>query len=325
MSDDDIAIRGLATVWGEREMPASELAALQGCSIEVVERAVGDARVMVSDGRTPTELGVAAAKRCMERCGVTGPELDAIVCMALCAWDAGSPVLRYQRELGATNVSAGYALKTDCTTPLAALRMASALVRAEPQIRRVLVVAGATYGHQGWTRSMLPLREDQYNLVYSDGGFAAIVERGPGVALLGYGGAGLGDLTDHLPTLMEGTTEQIQRLPSEVQVLHQCRDIHRQALRSALAAAGITIGQIDHVLCSREAVAQAERSILRQLGIEPERLFRLPGWPTHTAVADQGIALEALLAGVGKPGQHVLVLARTYGLMQCAVMRLGAR
>jgi len=322
MSAAEISMRGLATVCGEREMSAEALAALQGCSVAAAERSLGDSRLLVTDLASEVDLGVAAAELCLARAGVAAGEIDGMICLGISGWEVSAPIAHYQHRLGIASLDVGCPLVTDCTTPVTALRLARSLLLENAALQRVLVIGASIF--RDTTRTMLPLAEDRYALVYTDAAFAVLVERGPGIALLGFGGGTFSELRDHIERLWNATPEDRERMPSEVQVLHMSKDMHRTALRRCLAAAALGPQQIDHVVFAREAGVGIERSILRQMALDPERLFRVPRGPSHTTVADQLIALEGLVTGPGQPGQHVLMAGRTYGIMQCALVRIGA-
>jgi 3-oxoacyl-[acyl-carrier-protein] synthase III len=300
------AIGTFSVVVGERVLPAEELAQQLGCSVAAVARSVGTGEIRVTDAIEG--MGVRAARLCLERAGVD--DIDAVIAMALPFWRTNQVIQGLQHQLRLKNVAVGVPLVANCATPIMALRLARTLLDDDPRLRRVLVLGGSTA--RDTPRASPPPSEDQYQLIMSDGGFAAIVERAPGIELLGFGGGSDLVVWDLLETLARAPAEEQKR--QMVQVLHASRDLHRKAIGDCLKAARIEAAQIDHVLFSREPVVEVERSILNQMQLDPARLFHPPRLPTHTGVADQFIRLEAL-RGLARAGQIILMVGRTYGVM----------
>lgn len=328
MSDATTAyLTAVATVWGGRELSAAELAQRQGCSTAAVERSLGDSRIHLSEAESRDDLTIRVAQRCLARAGREPNELDGMLAVGY----PGVPPNRLllQDRLGARQLDLSGAVDGDCSIVFDALRMARAMVTSPGGLRSVLVLGASRFDPAG-PRTVSPLSEQTYETIFSDGGFAALVERDRGgIALRGFGGASLGALWESpWEAEWDGRTYARPGQPklqlTAVQALHESRGAHRDALKRCLDGAGIKVEDVDRIIFPQEPGSTVDRTVLRQIGGDPARLFREPGGPSHIPGGDQLFMLERLLVGGARPGERVLLIARSYGVMRCALLELPA-
>jgi 3-oxoacyl-[acyl-carrier-protein] synthase III len=324
-SEPAVLVRPVVTraAWiaGERVFSAAELAELQGTTVPAVERSLGGRLACVS-ARSGVELGFEAAKQCIDQADCPPKAIGSII------WfgdQAGArPAMHLQHRLGAVNANP-IALAFNCTELVTALELTRAMMREDERLDRVLIVGGATWGAMLPHRSRLQLKENAYDTIFSDAGSALLVQRsGPGAEIVSFGNGSVGALWEYLRRQAEppaAPDDPRGPLLSVLQALLYSRPAHDRALKECLERGATTAAELDHVLFAREP-GGVERALMKQMGLDVEKLWDLPGGPTHTGVADQIVGLEQLMNGNAKPGARIVVAARTIGLMRCALLRM---
>ncbi|MBA9006778.1 3-oxoacyl-ACP synthase III family protein [Thermomonospora cellulosilytica] len=190
-----------------------------------------------------------------------------------------------------------------CTAMLGSLRVAGAMLGAEPGWRRVLCVTadrfpeGARY-------------EQAYNLI-SDGAAACVVSRRP---------AGLRLVAAHQITNGAlGTAGDDETVGSYFAYTHRL-------VRQTLDRAGLTPGDVDWVV-TQNTNDKAWRILARLLGIDHDRVWS-PSLPDtgHIISADNVVNLSMLLeSGRVRPGQRIVLVMAGFGLnWQCVVLEAAA-
>lgn len=326
---DAIGIRGIGLSLGGRHIPGADLAATHGVPEDWVRRIIGETRVWVADEGTAEDLAVAAARRCLDASGANATDVDAIV------WCNGShrraqfgAAAFVQGQLGA-NAAFSFDLGQNCSELVTALRIARSLIRDSGDVRNVLIVSGERWDAWVPRRVMETIDDKNYPSVFSDGGAAVLVGPHDARVLLGFGFASNGrywDLMQVHPEVVDGEVVERGRFtadfPDDRQLALDLTRLFRSALNRTLVAAGLGREDIRHIVLPLSGPPM-QRGFARALGFAPELVVQAPDSPTHIGAPDVVHGLDILLAsGRGQPGEHVLVGARSTGLMRFAVVRL---
>jgi 3-oxoacyl-[acyl-carrier-protein] synthase-3 len=209
------------------------------------------------------------------------------------------PVSRLQADFGLTG-SVVFGLEQQaCTAMLGSLRLAHALLLAEPAWQRVLCVTADRFPHEA-------VYEQAYNLI-SDGGAACVVSRAGGpfrlVAAHQITNGGLGQASDD------------ETVGSYFGYMHK-------AVTQTLAKAHLQPGQIAWVV-SQNTTPRAWHVLCRMLGIAQDRVWS-PSMPDvgHVIAADNMINLAELLdSGRLRPGDLLLLPMAGFGMnWQCVIL-----
>ena len=202
------------------------------------------------------------------------------------------PASRLQADFGLDRAVAVGLGQQACTAMLGSLRLAGALLAAEPGWERVLCVTADRFPDGA-------VHEQAYNLI-SDGAAACVVSRRPGgfrlVTAHQITNGGLSQATDD---------ETVGTYFSYVQRL----------IRETLQRAGLTAADIDWVV-PQNTHQKAWQILSRLAGIDHARVWQ-PSLPDagHVISADNIINLTSLVAsGRLRPGQRVLLLMAGFGL-----------
>lgn len=211
------------------------------------------------------------------------------------------PASAVQAEFGWDDAIAVGVGQQGCTGLLGALRLARALLVAEPHLDPVVVVTadrfppGARY-------------EQTYNLV-SDGAVACVVSRAPGrFGLLGVRHTTNGALVDAVDDEVVGSYFG-----------YTC-----EVVRAACADAAMAPAQADWLVPQNTDV-RAVQILGRLLGLPAQRLHPpATGRLGHVIAGDNLINLAELAAtGQLSPGQRILLPVAGYGMnFQCAVLQV---
>ena len=287
-------------------MSADELAARTGgrWTADAVRDKLGiEEKAIPGPGDGAQEMGVRAARRCLERAGVAPEEVDAVLCVGdeLREYPMTTSGIYIQEEIGARRAWAVDVMQK-CSSFSAGLRLARALMRAEPATRTVLVAGGYRNG------DMIDYRNPRVSFLYNlaPGGGAALLRRGhesnelAGVALLSDGA-----LSRHVLARHGGTADPITR--ENAAAAGRCLDVtdpegmrrllgersHANFLhiiRAAAAEAGATTEQIDY-LAVLHMKRSAHRAILADCGLAPEQSVYLSRFG-HIGQFDQLLSIE---------------------------------
>ena len=212
------------------------------------------------------------------------------------------PATALQHAFGLRKANAIGVAQAGCVGLLSALRLAAALIAAEPGVNRVLCVSS----------DVLPRgarREILYNLI-SDGAAAALVERGsPRNQLLAYS------------QVTKGVYWQSRKQEDEIVAAYF--STARHVVEEALAKARLRMKDIAMVLPHN--VNRKSWDILSDLlHIPPDRLFRANiGAKGHTIAADNVINLcDAERRNKIRPGDPLMLFSFGFGAnWACAILR----
>ena len=186
-----------------------------------------------------------------------------------------------------------------CTGMLGSLRLARALLLAEPHLGQILCVTADRFPEGA-------VYEQAYNLI-SDGAAACIVSSEPtGFRILACHGVTNG-------ALVKATADE---------TVGSYFSYGHRVILETLARAGLSIGDIDYIV-PQNTDGRAWQILSRLLGFDYRRVFA-PSMPEvgHVISADNIINLKCLVdTGRLAPGQRVLLFMAGYGMnWQCVIL-----
>lgn len=311
MHREPIGMRAFATYVPEGRRSAEEIAELTGgnWTADAVRDKLGIERIAIpgpDDG--VQEMGAKAAERCLERAGLAPDDVDAILCIGdeLREYPMTTSGIWIQERIGARRAWA-LDLMQKCSSFPAGVRLARALLIAEPQLRRILLCGGYRNG------DLIDYRNPRVSFMYNlaPGGGAAILERGCarnevlGVSLLSDG-----ELSRHVLARHGGTESPVT--VGNLAAAQRCLDVtdqpgmrrllgersHRNFMRvieESLVSAGLGFDDIDY--CALLHMKRSgHRAILNALGLSEEQSTYLSQYG-HIGQFDQLLSMELAEAG----------------------------
>ena len=306
MRPEPIGMRSIATYVPEGRRSAEQLAAMTGggWTAQMVRDKLGIERLAIpgpDDG--VQEMGAKAAERCLARAGVDPMEVDAILCIGdeLREFPMTTSGVWIQQRIGARRAWAVDVMQK-CSSFPAGLRLARALLIAEPQLRRVLLCGG--YRNGDLIDYTNPRVSFMYNL--APGGGAALLERGCGRnELLGVSLISDGELSRHVLARHGGTASPITA--DTLLDAQRCLDVTDQpglrrllaershpnfmrVIQECLAQAGLNTGDIDY-LALLHMKRSGHAAILDALGLSPQQSTYLSSIG-HIGQFDQLLSME---------------------------------
>lgn len=212
-----VGIVGYGLYIPDTYMTAEELAAATKgrWTVDAVRNKLGFDRKPIAGPNDGTqEMGVRAAKDCLERTGVDPMSIDVILCIGeeYKEYPLTTSGIYIQEQIGAKNAWA-IDMQQRCNTSVAALRMARDMIVADPDVETVLIVGGYRNGdlidYTDVTTSFM------YNL--GAGGGAFLVRGGHEKNLiLGAEIATDGSMARDVGVRYGGTEHPIEGLPDDV-------------------------------------------------------------------------------------------------------------
>jgi 3-oxoacyl-[acyl-carrier-protein] synthase III len=308
-------IVGCGAYLPERIVTNDELAARLDTSDQWIRQRTGIGERRIADPRELTsDLAVNAAKRALDRAGVSGGDVDLLV-LATATPDHTFPATaaKVQARLGMTG-GAAFDVQAVCAGFIFALSIADNALRGG-QARTALVVGAETFSRiLDW--------DDRGTCVLFGDGAGAVVLRS--VALADADGRYI--LSNHLHS--DGAQYDILYVdggPSSSRctglLRMEGREVFRQAVQhlsevadEALAANNLTAADLDW-LVPHQANSRIIDGVGRKLGLPPERVVVTIDRHANTSAASIPLALdEAVADGRIKPGHLVLMEALGGGL-----------
>jgi 3-oxoacyl-[acyl-carrier-protein] synthase III len=148
MAERPVGIVAVGTYIPENHITGGEIARLTGIPVDVITRKFGIERKPVATHREQTNaMAVWAAQEVLERSGISPDEIDVVLCTTeeykeYPVWTAG---IKLAYDIEARRAWAiDIALR--CSTTIAAIKLACALMRAEPDVSTVLIAGGYRNG-----------------------------------------------------------------------------------------------------------------------------------------------------------------------------------
>jgi 3-oxoacyl-[acyl-carrier-protein] synthase-3 len=308
-------VAGCGAYLPERVLTNDELARGLETSDEWIRQRTGiGERRIAAEGELTSDLAVAAARRALERAGMSGNDLDLIV-LATATPDHTFPATatKVQAQLGMKR-GAAFDIQAVCSGFVFALAMADNALRLG-QARTALVIGAETFSR------ILDWRDRGTCVLFGDGAGALVLN-----AVADSGPRGRGVLSTHLHS--DGTQYDILYVdggPSTTgttgHLRMEGREVFRQAVQhlsevveEALAANGLTGADIDW-LVPHQANLRIIDAIGKRLRLKPGRTVITIERHANTSAASIPLALdEAVGDGRIQPGDLVLIEALGGGL-----------
>jgi 3-oxoacyl-[acyl-carrier-protein] synthase-3 len=308
-------VAGCGAYLPERVLTNDELARGLETSDEWIRQRTGiGERRIAAGGELTSDLAVAAARRALERAGMSGNDLDLIV-LATATPDHTFPATatKVQAQLGMKR-GAAFDIQAVCSGFVFALAIADNALRLG-QARTALVIGAETFSR------ILDWRDRGTCVLFGDGAGALVLN-----AVADSGPRGRGVLSTHLHS--DGTQYDILYVdggPSTTgttgHLRMEGREVFRQAVQhlsevveEALAANGLTGADIDW-LVPHQANLRIIDAIGKRLRLKPGRTVITIERHANTSAASIPLALdEAVGDGRIQPGDLVLIEALGGGL-----------
>ncbi|HEV8032685.1 MAG TPA: beta-ketoacyl-ACP synthase III [Stellaceae bacterium] len=273
---------------------------------------IGERRI-AAKGELTSDLAAHAARRALERAGMSGSDLDLIV-LATATPDETFPATasKVQARLGMKR-GAAFDVQAVCSGFIFALAVADNALRLD-QARTALVVGAETFSR------ILDWQDRSTCVLFGDGAGALVLNAGPA------GSANRGVLSTHLHS--DGQQHDILYVdggPSSTGTAGclrmEGREVFRQAVQhlsevvdEALAANGLCPADIDW-LVPHQANTRIIDAVGRKLGLTREKTVLTIERHANTSAASIPLALdEAVTDGRIQPGHLVLMEALGGGL-----------
>jgi 3-oxoacyl-[acyl-carrier-protein] synthase III len=305
---NNIGLRGLGTALPERFTPLAELPLVSSA-----ERLAGFGFEGAWVADDPASLVVSAARHALADAKISPGDVDALL------WASALPQAHQraseqqggvldgfcynaswlQEELELDRAAVCGIAQQGCAGMFSALRMARAMLAAEPELNHVLCV-GADALPPGGCREIL------YNVI-SDAACAVVVSReGARERWLGF------------RQISKGYYWDVPAKQSEIIAAYF--PTGRCVIADLLRRTGLRADEVD-VVIPTGVNAASWPILLRLCGIPEERLYRPRRGFGHTIAADSFLLLEeARASGCLAPGMRVLLFAFGFGSSWCALL-----
>ncbi|HEX3883972.1 MAG TPA: beta-ketoacyl-ACP synthase III [Stellaceae bacterium] len=308
-------VAGCGAYLPDQVLTNDELAARLDTSDEWIRQRTGIAeRRIAAPGQLTSDLAVAAARRALDRAGMSGSDLDLIV-LATATPDLTFPATatKVQSQLGMRR-GAAFDVQAVCSGFVFALSVADNALRLG-QARTALVIGAETFSR------ILDWEDRGTCVLFGDGAGAIVLNAVPEA-----NAGGRGVLSTHLHS--DGTQHDILYVdggPSSGRTTGllrmEGREVFRQAVQhlgeivdEALSANGYTAADLDW-LVPHQANARIIDAVGRRLGLSADRVVNTVARHANTSAASIPLALnDAVGDGRIKPGHLVLMEAMGGGL-----------
>ena len=321
-----VGITALAPYLPGRWMPAAEISELSGIpELVLVERFGVKGKHIAGEDEHVSDMSVAAGRRLMDEASVDPESIDAVVYFGStwkdhAVWQA-APWIAHR--LGATRA---FALELDyvsCGSPVA-LRIVRDLIRAEPEIRRVLAVAASRESH------LLDYENERSRFMFNfgDGAIAALFDADTGAnVVLGAHMISDGSFSLDVKVPAGGSVEPASH--TSVEGRRHFLDVpdpgsmkdrldpvtlprFHQVATAAVTRSGATLDDVD-LVCGIHMKRSAHRAMLDVLGKSPAEAIYLDD-TGHMSGVDPLFALDrASREGRVADGDLVLLIAAGTG------------
>jgi 3-oxoacyl-[acyl-carrier-protein] synthase-3 len=306
-------VRGCGACLPERILTNDELSRMVDTSDEwIVKRTGIHQRHIAAEGETTSQLGTRAAQAALASAGLTGDDIDLIVC-ATSTPDYTFPATatQIQHALGIRH-GVAFDLQAVCSGFVFAVTTADKFLTSGSH-RRALVIGAETFSH------ILDWEDRGTCVLFGDGAGAIVLEARPGAQSL----ADRGVLTAHLRSDGQhreklfvdggpGSTRTVGHLRMEGrEVFRFAVGMITDVIEDSLNALGIGAQDIDWFVPH-----QANRRIIdasaQKLGIAPEKVVVTVDRHGNTSAASIPLALSAAVAD-GRIREGDLVLIESLG------------
>lgn len=295
-----------------------------------LERLTGIRERRVSTGEHDSfSLAVDAARDCLAGSGRDAQDLDVVISCSITKYRDGltqrlepTTSSAVARAVGATTART-FDVSNACAGTLTGVLIANNWIR-RGAVERVLVVSGeyiSQLGHHAAAHLRSILGKELASLTLGDAGAAVLVERAP-AGTAGIEIAGFTTIADHSRLCL---AQPARREPG-ARMVTKAQAIQRAAiadvpflLEEILAAAGLDIGEIDHVIphqTSARAIRKGMAITTAALGGEPrhEAVVTVDRYGNTASTTHIVALVEELEAGRIHAGERVALVALASGI-----------
>lgn len=304
------------------------VAARSGIPADVIREKFGFyTKAKAGPGEHVSVMAVAAARAALADAGIEAAELDLIIYAGseykdYFVWSAAT---RIQHELGATRAAA-FEVMALCAAGVAGLKVAHDMMRSDPALRTVLVVAASRESDLvDYSRE-----STRFMLNFGDGAAAAVLRRGAphrllGAKLLSDGSFACDVYVPAGGSVLPGggAAERLLDVPDIAGLRQRLNPVSLgnfvHVIEEALAASGRSVADL-RFLSGVHMKRSAHDALLQALGLRPEQAWYAEDWG-HVEAADQLIGLwEARRRGLLQPGDTVALAAAGTGYTWGAII-----
>ncbi|HUP28014.1 MAG TPA: beta-ketoacyl-ACP synthase III [Chloroflexia bacterium] len=317
------AITGWGSAVPQKVLTNADLEKLVETSDEWITSRTGiKERHIVADGEYTSTLAVDAARRALERAGVSPWQVDLVICCtATPDFLFPSTACLVQHEIGAENAGA-FDLQAACSGFIYGLSVGTQFVKTGAYKTVLVVAAEALSRFIDWT-------DRGTCVLFGDGAGAVVLQASDtcsGLMSFVLGSHGVGEDLIKLPAggaRRPATPESIADGAHFIKMNGQ--EVYRFAVRimgdsavEALEKAGLSYGDIS-LFIPHQANLRIISSIADRLQLDPDKVFIDIAKYGNTSAASIPIALgEAVDQGRVKPGDNLLFVAFGAGLTSAA-------
>ncbi|ROO25181.1 3-oxoacyl-ACP synthase [Salinisphaera orenii] len=318
------ALTGLGVYLPSGRTSAAEIAAASGLPGTVVADKLGiREKTVASPQDHPTAMAVRAAHDALDEAGIDAGAIDVVISMTeehkeYPVWTSG---IKLAHDLGANHAYA-FDIGQKCGTGVLALKLARDLLRADPDVRTVLVAGGYR------NADLIDYRDPNVRFMYNlgAGAGAAVVQRDvPGHALLGASIVTDGSLSEDVRVPVGGTCTPLTpdnigeyrlQVPDPIGMRErlESRSVANflQVIQQAVARSHAPLDSIAY-LALLHMKRSAHDQVLALLDLAPERSIYLDGYG-HIGQVDQILSLMlAREAGRLREGDLAVLVAAGVG------------
>jgi 3-oxoacyl-[acyl-carrier-protein] synthase-3 len=314
-----VSITGVGSYVPDRILSNADLEKLVETSDEWITSRTGiKERRIAAEGETTSDMATAAARKALERAGVTAAELDLII-VATITPDMPFPstACLVQHRLGASRAAA-FDIEAACSGFVYALDIGSHFVACHTY-NTVLVIGAEKMS------SVVDWKDRNTCVLFGDGAGAAVLQNRPAAhglltTCLGSDGAKAGLLEvrgggSACPATAKSVSEGMHFLRMDgKETFKNAVNAMVTAATEALERCGLNITQIRCII-PHQANQRILSAVAERLGAGPDQVFSNVDRYGNTSAASVAIALdEAVGAGRINPGDLVLLVVFGAGL-----------
>lgn len=292
-------ITGVGVALPERELTNVEVGQIIGRDAAWIEARTGiSSRRIAGEGETTAGLGIAAAERALDAAGLSGDQIDVIICATVTS-DLRFPATACLIQAALDSRAAAFDLNAGCSGFLYALAQADAAVRSG-MARRVLVVGAEVLSR------ITDANDPGTSILFGDGAGAVVVEV-----------AGNGRPLGPFLLFSDGSNPGLLFVDDATDTMRMNgREVYRAAVagmtdsvRRLFVSTGIGPDDVDLVI-AHQANGRILAAVGDRLGLPPGKMFSNIARHGNTSSASIPIALaEAAETGVLENGDLVVLVA----------------
>lgn len=305
-------ITGTGSYFPKKILTNSDLSKIVETSDEWITARTGIRSRHISENETTTDMAYHASLKAIEVAGVSVDDIDGIIFATMTPdYIMPTSAAMLQNRLGIKGPFA-FDLNTACSGFLYAMSVANAFIQAG--MYKTILIAGAER-----LSSILDWNDRGTCILFGDGAGAAVISAGnkPGIRSINMFADGSGGELLHMHGIGANFMAERHKLNIEKELLKMNgSEVFKQAVRmmsesgqQAIAAAGLTVDDIDFVL-PHQANVRIMEAVGKRLGVDISKFIINIDKRGNTSSATIPTALdEAILSGQVKKGDNVLITA----------------